>query len=91
MAESWTGGRKRERGSSVLGSARYPGRKTPLYVDFWIRVWVVSPYVRMVARRTVPCESEMSWGGAMETAPDVMAAAYMASRLSTSKATSGRG
>ena len=60
----------------------------PEYVLFWMSVWVVSPYVRMVARRTVPWASDVSCGAEMEDAPEEMAAEYMASRLSTSNATS---
>jgi hypothetical protein len=53
-------------------------------------VCVVSPYVRMVARRTKPYVSLMSCGAEMDTAPEETAAEYMASTLSTSKATSGK-
>jgi len=64
------------------------GRKTPLYVDFSIKVCVVSPYVRIVASRTEPLESVTVWGADIETAPAETADSYMASRLSTSNATS---
>lgn len=42
----------------------------------------------MVARRTVPCSSERVRGAEIDSAPAEMAEVYMASRLSTSKATS---
>ena len=64
------------------------GKKMPLYVDFSIRVCVVSPYVRMVASRTEPLESVTVRGADIETAPAETAESYMASRLSTSNATS---
>ena len=32
----------------------YPGKNNPLYFDLSTRVWVVSPYVCIMANRTVP-------------------------------------
>ena len=49
---------------------------------------VVSPYVLMVASRTEPLSSETVRGADTDSAPAATAEEYIASRLSTSKATS---
>ncbi len=69
-------------------TARKPGRNGPEYADRCTSVWIVSPYVAMLAVTTEPNSSLDSVGGATETPPRAMSDAYTFAQSVTRNATS---